>query len=34
MSASLPALVILDLMLPNVSGFELLSEWRDSVSDR
>jgi PAS domain S-box-containing protein len=31
MSASLPALVILDLMLPNVSGFELLSEWRNSV---
>lgn len=30
MSASLPALVILDLMLPNVSGFELLSEWRNS----
>ena len=29
MSASLPALVILDLMLPNVSGFELLSEWRN-----
>ncbi len=30
MSASLPAPVILDLMLPNVSGFELLSEWRNS----
>ncbi len=30
MSESLPALVILDLMLPNVSGFELLSEWRSS----
>ena len=30
MSAYLPALVILDLMLPKVSGFELLSEWRGS----
>ena len=30
MSEFLPALVILDLMLPNVSGFELLSEWRSS----
>ncbi len=30
MSTSLPAMVILDLMLPNVSGFELLSEWRGS----
>ncbi len=30
MNTSLPALVILDLMLPNVSGFELLSEWRSS----
>jgi signal transduction histidine kinase/DNA-binding response OmpR family regulator len=27
-AASLPALVILDLMLPKVSGFELLAEWR------
>ncbi|HET6929298.1 MAG TPA: response regulator [Candidatus Acidoferrum sp.] len=26
--ASLPALVILDLMLPKVNGFELLAEWR------
>ena len=26
--ASLPALVILDLILPEVSGFELLAEWR------
>ncbi|HEV8384160.1 MAG TPA: PAS domain S-box protein [Candidatus Acidoferrales bacterium] len=26
--ASLPELVILDLMLPKVSGFELLAEWR------
>ena len=30
MNTFLPALVILDLMLPNVSGFELLSEWRSS----
>jgi DNA-binding response OmpR family regulator/nitrogen-specific signal transduction histidine kinase len=30
MNGSLPAFVILDLMLPNVSGFELLSEWRGS----
>jgi len=30
MSESLPALVILDLMLPNVSGFDLLSEWRNT----
>ncbi|HEY4739921.1 MAG TPA: CHASE3 domain-containing protein [Candidatus Acidoferrales bacterium] len=30
MNDSLPAFVILDLMLPNVSGFELLSEWRGS----
>ncbi|MGA8145860.1 MAG: PAS domain S-box protein [Candidatus Acidiferrales bacterium] len=28
MNAALPALVILDLLLPNVSGFQLLSEWR------
>lgn len=27
-AASLPDLVILDLMLPKVSGFELLAEWR------
>jgi signal transduction histidine kinase/DNA-binding response OmpR family regulator len=27
-SASLPSLVILDLMLPKVNGFELLAEWR------
>jgi DNA-binding response OmpR family regulator len=27
-AASLPELVILDLMLPKVSGFELLAEWR------
>jgi signal transduction histidine kinase/DNA-binding response OmpR family regulator len=27
-AASLPSLVILDLMLPKVSGFELLAEWR------
>lgn len=27
-AASLPALVILDLVLPKVSGFELLAEWR------
>lgn len=30
-SASLPVLVILDLVLPNVSGFELLGEWRASL---
>jgi len=29
-AASLPELVILDLVLPQVSGFELLSEWRSS----
>jgi PAS domain S-box-containing protein len=29
--ASLPQLVILDMMLPKVSGFELLGEWRSSV---
>jgi PAS domain S-box-containing protein len=28
--ASLPELVILDLLLPNVSGFELLAAWRAS----
>jgi len=28
MATSLPELVILDLMLPKVSGFELLAEWR------
>ena len=27
-AAALPRLVILDLLLPKVSGFELLSEWR------
>jgi CheY-like chemotaxis protein len=27
---SLPELVILDLLLPKMSGFELLSEWRSS----
>ena len=30
-AASLPELVILDLMLPKVSGFELLGEWRASA---
>jgi len=29
-AASLPDLVILDLLLPKVSGFELLAEWRAS----
>ena len=29
-ASSLPQLVILDLMLPEVSGFELLSDWRAS----
>jgi DNA-binding response OmpR family regulator/anti-sigma regulatory factor (Ser/Thr protein kinase) len=29
-STSLPELVILDLLLPKVSGFELLAEWRTS----
>jgi CheY-like chemotaxis protein len=29
-AASLPELVILDLLLPEVSGFELLGEWRAS----
>jgi PAS domain S-box-containing protein len=29
--ASLPQLVILDMMLPKVSGFELLREWRASL---
>lgn len=28
---SLPELVILDLLLPNVSGFELLHEWRSNA---
>jgi len=27
----LPQLVILDMMLPEVSGFELLGEWRASL---
>jgi threonine synthase len=27
---ALPELVILDLVLPKVSGFELLAEWRSS----
>lgn len=30
-AASLPELVILDLMLPEVSGFQLLSEWRSDA---
>lgn len=30
-ASSLPKLVILDMMLPKVSGFELLGEWRSSV---
>jgi DNA-binding response OmpR family regulator len=30
-AAALPALVILDMMLPKVSGFELLGEWRTSA---
>ena len=30
-AASLPLLVILDMMLPQVSGFELLGEWRAST---
>jgi CheY-like chemotaxis protein/anti-sigma regulatory factor (Ser/Thr protein kinase) len=30
-AASLPQLVILDMMLPQVSGFELLGEWRASL---
>jgi signal transduction histidine kinase/DNA-binding response OmpR family regulator len=29
-AAALPELVILDLMLPQVSGFELLAEWRSN----
>jgi threonine synthase len=28
MATSLPELVILDLVLPKVGGFELLAEWR------
>ena len=28
MATSLPELVILDLILPEVSGFQLLAEWR------
>ena len=30
-AAALPELVILDMMLPEVSGFELLGEWRASL---
>lgn len=30
-AASVPELVILDMMLPEASGFELISEWRASV---
>jgi PAS domain S-box-containing protein len=30
-AASLPDLVILDMVLPKVSGFELLGEWRASI---
>jgi PAS domain S-box-containing protein len=30
-AAALPELVILDMMLPEVSGFELLAEWRASL---
>jgi signal transduction histidine kinase/DNA-binding response OmpR family regulator len=30
-AASLPEIVILDMMLPEVSGFELLGEWRTSL---
>jgi DNA-binding response OmpR family regulator len=30
-AAALPVLVILDLMLPEVSGFQLLGEWRASL---
>jgi PAS domain S-box-containing protein len=30
-AASLPEIVILDMMLPEVSGFELLGEWRASL---
>ena len=30
MASSLPELVILDLVLPEVSGFELLAEWRSN----
>jgi CheY-like chemotaxis protein len=31
MLTALPELVILDLMLPKVSGFELLAEWRSEA---
>jgi signal transduction histidine kinase/DNA-binding response OmpR family regulator len=30
-ASALPELVILDLMLPETTGFELLSEWRSSI---
>ena len=32
MQASMPDLVILDLILPEVSGFGLIAEWRKSSS--
>jgi len=31
---SLPELVILDLVLPKMSGFELLAEWRSILARR